>query len=191
MLAAVVVGSATLAGPAGAATYVYENPTPITINDATAPGILTPASPSPSTIQVPYADFVDRPTVSVRLRDVSHTNAADIRVVLVAPGADWDPLSTRTLLQNAGGDGPVSGATLTFVDTGALIPFAGPMESGVFRNSVYDELGNAQFRTVWGPTFSGSWSLYVSDDEPSDTGVIAGGWAIELTATPQVVKPPP
>ncbi|HWI22466.1 MAG TPA: hypothetical protein VNT22_07615, partial [Baekduia sp.] len=176
-----------LAGPAGAATYVYENPTPITINDAPSVGVPATASPYPSVVTIPTLPRFASPAsgVKITLQGVTHTSAADIGVALRSPRG-----TTYQLLANAGGTGPVTDATLTFTapaGVSMLIPYAGPMVSGTYPPSAYTETGSAGH---WSPWLSsvyveqGAWGLLVGDDEPDDIGTIARGWKMEFSATP-------
>lgn len=188
---AALTASLVVAPTAGAlTTKTFSNPAPITINDATTPGVPVAASPSPLAITgVGVAAYpvittppVPRPTVSVTLHGVTHTSPADLDVRIVGPGSS----SGVTLLDNAGGTTvPVIDADLTFSSAGTTtVPFAGPMTAGVFQPSLYTEAGAHVWRFSSPPYAPGTWSLYVADDDPEDTGVIARGFSIEISYTP-------
>ena len=171
------------AGPASAnVTATFSNPTPITINDAVTSGVAVPASPSPSIVSVGAlpAKAGTRPTVSVTLHGVTHTSPADLVVTLDGG------LGSGVLLENAGGvTTPVSNATLTFGLGGPQIPFAGPMVSGAFTPSRYTFGGAPIFSTALLRYTPGVGRLYVADNDPGDTGVIAGGFSADVTYVPE------
>lgn len=192
LTSAVALATSVVAVPSAGAvtTTTFSNPTPITINDAATPGVPVAASPYPLVLDgvkvTPLAGTiaapVPRPTVSVTLRGVTHTSPADLDVRIVGPGN----YNSVTLLDNAGGTTvPVSDADLTFSSAATdRVSFAGPMTAGVFRPSLYTESGGLNgFPSLPGYT-AGAWSLYVADDDPGDTGVIARGFSIEVAYTP-------
>ena len=45
--------------------------------------------------------------------------------------------------------------------------------------------GTATFTSVFANTDpNGTWSLYISDDATGSTGTVAGGWSINIVASP-------
>jgi subtilisin-like proprotein convertase family protein len=165
-------------GEMTAVTVTNANPAAIAITDDST------ANPYPSTIQV--AGLVGTVTkVTVTLVGFSHTYPSDLDVVLASPDG------RRVALMGAvGGDSSVSGLTMTF-DDDAEGPLGTPMTSGTFLPSgsisampspapVAPYAGNlAEFS---GANPNGTWSLYVFDAETGDSGNIASGWRMAITA---------
>lgn len=191
LVGATALASALVVAPAAGAavTVTFSNPAPITINDATVAGAPVGANPYPSTLTVPAVPALPisgsrqlRAWVkSVTLHGVTHSSPADIDAKLTGPAA------ATVLLDNAGGTSPVSDATLNFESNGASpVPFAGPMTSGTFRPSEYSESGVLSMRRLFSYQ-PGVWSLYVADDDPGDTGVVARGYSVTLTYEPNNV----
>ena len=172
------------------------NGTPITIASNAA------ASPNPSTIFV-----VGAPTsvgsIRVTLYDLSHNFPDNIDVLLVGPnGAKY------VLMGDAGGAVPVnpnSTATLTFSDTGAdVLPDSTQLVTGQFKPTTHETpVSNFASPAPAGPYVepgslftrpaaqtmlgnfglqdgNGGWNLFVRDDNAVGSGVITGGWGIEL-----------
>ncbi|MCP5489360.1 MAG: S8 family serine peptidase [Verrucomicrobia bacterium] len=165
-------------GEQTAVTVTNANVSAITLNDDST------ASPYPSTIQVAgLAGTVSK--ITVTLVGFSHTYPSDLDIVLTSPDG-----RRATLLGAAGGDASVSGLTITF-DDDAEATVGTPMTSGTFKPS-----GNvsempapapaAPYTTSLsefiGGTPNGTWSLYAVDAAAGDSGSIASGWRIAVTA---------
>ena len=83
------------------------------------------------------------------------------------------------------------------------MPLNGPCPSGTYQPTS-DPAGTQAFpapapagpypvalSTLNGATANGTWSLFVSDDTNGDSGIIAGGWTLDLQATtPPDITPP-
>lgn len=177
---------------------VYLNSTPITINDRTSntnpPGI---GSLYPSTINVSgLSGTVTQVTAS--LNGLSHTFPDDVDVLLVGPGGQ-----RVILMSDAGGNPDVSGVNLTFDQSAAPLPDETQIVSGTYRPTNFNtntslEPGgvdnfpaSAPGQAVYGSDLNvfngtaanGAWQLYVIDDEATDSGNIATGWALGITTS--------
>lgn len=168
-------------------TRTFRNAEPIPIPLAAA----YPASAAlyPSPILVGGAKGVIR-DVNVRLTGISHDDPEEIQVLLVGPGG-----RTAVVVADVGGEEPVAEVTLR-LDDEATEPLADAMlASGAYRptNEAGGAIafnapapavtsGNAALSVFDGTRASGTWRLFVQDDaEPSEAGVVAGGWEIEIT----------
>lgn len=165
-------------GETTAVTVTNANTAAIAINDDAI------ASPYPSTINVAgLAGTVTK--VTVTLVGLSHEYPEDIDMILASPDG------RRVALMGAvGGDAGVSGLTVTF-DDAATDPVGTPMTSGTFLPSgaistmpspapAAPYAGSlAEFNGI---DPNGTWSLYVYDAAAGDSGSIASGWRIAVTA---------
>ena len=158
------------------------NTTPIGVPDFGA------GAPYPSSIGV--SGFPRKlAKVTVTLDGVTHSFPDDLDLMLV------DPSGHRVMLMSdAGGSTPVSNVTLTLDDDVlSPLPDASPMASVSARPSDY-EVGDVfpapapggpvsnQLSTMRGYDPNGLWQLYVADDAVGDSGSIARGWCLNLTA---------
>ena len=167
---------------------VYCNTGPITINDN------GPAFPYPSNIFVTGAPTT-LGTVTVTLKNVTHSFAGDVEAMLVGPTGQ-----NLVVLSDAGTAG-VSNVTVTFDDAAAgPLPqngaWAAPNATVTADPTNYTELQADTFpapapapsaattlAAFTGTNPNGTWSLYVKDDGAPDIGSIAGGWCITLTTS--------
>lgn len=160
------------------------------------------ASPNPSTITIAGGP-ANVGSVRVTLFDLSHNLPDNIDVLLVGPtGAKY------VLMGDAGGAASISPngtATLTFSDAGSdVLPDSTLLTTGQFKPTnwetpvssfaapapaaPYVEPGNQLSRpaaqtmlgTFGGQSGNGTWSLFIRDDNAVGSGVVAGGWGIEL-----------
>jgi subtilisin-like proprotein convertase family protein len=129
--------------------------------------------------------------VQVTLNQLSHTWPEDIGVLLVSPSGQ-----TVVLMSHAIGRGTsaVKGVTLTFDDAAASpLPDGGIVASGSYRPASYQTkvypapapagpYGGA-LSAFNGINPNGTWSLYVVDDAPGDSGSIAGGWGLTINVS--------
>ena len=151
----------------------------ITLNDNAS------ASPYPSTITI--ADLPGTISkVTATLRGFSHTYPADVDVLLVSP--DGQAVS---LMSELGGGTSVSGANLSFDDDASSV-VGSPIVSGTYQpsGSAYDmnapapagPYGSAM-ADFNGGNPNGQWTLYALDAADGDSGSIAQGWSITVTAS--------
>lgn len=180
-LVAALAATLAVALPADAATY--PGPGPIALPD-NAPGSLYPSA-------VPVSGVTGVVTsVDVTLTGLTHTYPADLGVMLVGPGGQ-----AALLMGHVGGATPVSGATVTFsASATASLTLTGPLGAGPYLPSAeatqplaFPAPAPASAATdlgVFGGTDpNGTWSLYVVDAWPTDTGLLAG-WSLDIETAP-------
>jgi hypothetical protein len=106
-------------------------------------------------------------------------------------------------MSDAGGSTPITDARLVFSDfaTQSLPDLTG-ITSGRYKPTNHgtgDALPSPAPQPPYGSTLSvfngtdanGTWSLYVSDDEAPDSGVMSGGWVLDIiTTTPRISAVP-
>lgn len=147
------------------------------------------ANPYPSSVTVSnVSSAIYR--VRVSLLNLSHSFADDLDVLLVGPDG-----RATLLMSDCGGEFTINGATLVFDDaaTNGLADF-NLISSGTFRPSNYGaDIDPFAAPAPIGPYATnlsifngtdpnGTWSLYVMDDADKDSGVIAGGWRLSISA---------
>jgi hypothetical protein len=167
--------------------FTYSNNAPITIRDGTT------GAPYPSTI--PVGGLIGPVgKITVALNGFTHSVPSDSGVMLV------DPTGTnKVVLMNkaGGGGGPqsVNGIRLGFDQSTSfpLIPQGATLTNGTYRPADYKAAGysfpgpapaspyTATLDTFNGRTPNGTWSLYVVDDTPGDSGAITNGWTLNIT----------
>lgn len=154
------------------------------------------ASPYPSAITVSgVAGTVKK--IRVKLNNYSHPYPSDVGVYLVGPRGQ-----NIVLMNNVGGDIPVSGSNLVLDDAGALL--ATPGTSGTYRPTDYGTYRvfvdapaksyDTRLSIFNGIDPNGQWQLYVMDFSGTHTGTGSIlGWqieiqttALEVTATPAI-----
>ena len=143
------------------------------------------ASPYPSTITISgMAGTISK--VTATLRGFGHAYPEDVDVVLVSPDGQ-----TVSLMGAAGGGTSVSGATLTFDDDAAGV-LGAVILSGTYLPSGMAAAMNspapappygAAMADLNGGNPNGDWKLYALDAAATDSGSIAQGWAITVTAS--------
>ena len=143
------------------------------------------ASPYPSSIAISnMAGTISK--VTATLRGFSHTYPSDVDMVLVSPGGQ-----VVSLMGAAGGGTSVSGATITFDDE-APAALGEPIVSGTFLPSGTAETMNSPapappygsaMADFNGGDPNGTWKLYALDASAGDSGSIAQGWSISVTAS--------
>jgi subtilisin-like proprotein convertase family protein len=161
----------------------------ITINDNQE------ADPYPSTLAVSGLKKSKVRDVNVTLRDFTHDFPANVDIVLRAPNG-----ASTILMSDVGAGTDVQNLTIKLDDqSGNTLPSTTVFESGTFKPT---NLGNTPdlFPTLGSPPTgalladlnggnpNGQWSLFVVDDQGVDTGEIAGGWELELTAQAKARK---
>jgi uncharacterized repeat protein (TIGR01451 family) len=164
------------------ATNTYANGSYIIIPDHGA------GTPYPSTINVSgLAGQVGKLTVT--LSNLSHSFPNDVQVLLAGPAGQ-----NIVLVGGTGGSYAVTNVTLTFDDAAAsLLPGASQIVSGTFKPTDYGLALPFPAPAPAGPYASalaafdgtapdGTWALYVFDNDPGDSGSIASGWSLNITA---------
>jgi hypothetical protein len=174
----------------------FNNPTAINLPDG--PNFPTRASLYPSNIVVNGVTTAAAGyKITMTVKGWSHTFPADNSFLLVGPnGQKFVPVSL-------GGGSAISNVNLTLADDAASAISTTQIVSGTFRplaiNLNFDfpspaparpytfpaPAGAATFTSSFGSSDpNGTWSLYIVDVAPEDSGSISGGWS--LTVTPIV-----
>lgn len=168
---------------------VFASTTPITTP------VFGHADPYPSTIDVTgMAGTITR--VTVTLAGISHTYPDDYDILLIGPRNQ-----SLILMSDIGGGEDTPARTLTFDDDAAtFLPNEGPFESGTYKPTnigasdsfsppVLPIAPTGTTLSVFnGTDANGAWKLYVMDDFPDDTGIIAQGWSVAIDTAP--IDPP-
>jgi subtilisin-like proprotein convertase family protein len=141
--------------------------------------------------------------VNVTLTDMSHAFPDDVDILLVGPTG-----KRIILMSDTGGSNVLSGVNITFDDAAATgIPDSTIIGSGSYKptnigiaDPFPDVLPSGQIAgaeaypsgltagtatlasTFNGTNPNGTWKLYVVDDAGGQTGDIAGGWSLDITA---------
>ncbi len=146
------------------------------------------AAPYPSTITVAgLAGAIEK--VTVRLDGLTHTYPDDIDLLLVGPGGE-----KVMLMSDAGGGPNVSNMAITF-DSAA---FATVLDNTTIAGGTVQPADYAPGETLPAPapagpygtdlavfnglSPNGTWSLFIDDDENTDSGSIVG-WTLAITTT--------
>jgi hypothetical protein len=132
--------------------------------------------------------------VNLTLHALSHTAPVDLDILLVPgqlPGQD------AIVMSDVGNDHDVSGITLKLDDQAAApLSVNDPLTSGTFKPNNFagsadtfpgqTPSGNSLLGLFNGGNPNGSWQLFIVDDHSSDTGQLAGGWSLQITAEADV-----
>src|SRR3954464_4326643 len=187
---AALAASLLLAAGASAETRSFSNADNIRPADpiSGAPGLDPAHYPSEITVAGAPGTITD---VSVQLKGVGTAFTGDLDVLLVSPAGQ-----AVMLMSDVSGRNPISFANLTFSDTGAAMPSADPISTGVFKPTnlagdddlmprpapagPYKDTTMAAFD---GAEPNGKWSLYVIDDAAGDENHVSLGWSLTLTTT--------
>ena len=174
-----VIGSLSGAAAAPDKTLTASNATSMSLPD------YGNADPFPSSIVVPAHGGVVS-DVDVTLVGLDHTSISDLRVVLVGP------TGIRSSLLYARGNYLANPApvTLTLDDEAlASVPATPTISSGTYQPSDQRVISNpgqfpadlaSSLSAFDGTAASGTWSLFVDDRFPDDSGVLAGGWSLDI-----------
>ncbi|MEN9573245.1 MAG: hypothetical protein RL514_1100 [Verrucomicrobiota bacterium] len=156
-----------------------------------------PAFTYPATINVAgLTGVVDQ--VTVTLSNLSHTFPADLDILLVGPQGQ-----SVLLMSDAGGNVPMTAATLTFTDgVTNYLPATNLIVTGSYRVTDYavgpaDTFAAPAPAGPYGAALSafrntdptGVWKLFVMDDQGNDVGAL-GGWSLTFTSTIATLPPP-
>ncbi len=166
----------------------FANAAPITIRDNTT------SDPYGSAISVAgMRGPVSR--ITVTLDGFNHTAPDDVDILLVGPGATPKKV---LLLSDAGGRNPVGNVRLVLRDGGAAIVDDAPLNSGTFAPANFEPgtdvfAGPApagpyatRLSEFNGTDPNGTWTLFVVDDFPSDSGRVDFGWTIRVETAPTI-----
>jgi len=176
-----------------AGTVTFSNTNAIVINDSLAPPTI--ATPYPSTNIVAGLDGSIISKLTVQLRGFGHGFPSDVSILLVGPQGQ-----NSILMAQVGGSArtPVTNLDFTFDDDASSnLPLETELMSGTFKPTTNtfsfsypspapstNEIMGAFLGNFKNTDPNGVWSLFVVDQYPTDAGVIAGGWSLEVTTTP-------
>lgn len=130
--------------------------------------------------------------LAVTLKGLTHTYCNDVDVLLVGPTGAYS-----LVISDVGGGTSVSGVQLTLDPTAATSVSNTTLTSGTYKPTNYtDSFGTdafnapapagtyaASFASFLNTSPNGTWSLYVMDDSPDDSGSIASGWSLGIKTT--------
>ncbi len=158
----------------------FSNTTAIAINDS---GQSAPSSIAVSGFDTEVAD------VNVTLHNLSHGFSADIDMLLVGPGGQ-----TAYLLSDLGNG--ANNVTLALDDQAPnQVSSFNPLTSGSFQPANFGTFADGF--SPPGPTTpssgselgvfnstdpNGTWTLFIRDDNPGQTGVLNSGWSLRITS---------
>ncbi|HVV70700.1 MAG TPA: proprotein convertase P-domain-containing protein, partial [Verrucomicrobiae bacterium] len=160
----------------------------IIINDNAA------ATPYPATLSV--SGLLGKlSAATVTLNGFTHHYPSDVGVLLVGPNNQ-----KIVLMDKAGGGTPATNLNLTFNQAAAAaIPQGAALATGSYKPADYNSATfdypspapahpySVDLSSLNGAVPNGTWSLYVIDETPPDSGAISNGWSLTLTTTPQVL----
>jgi subtilisin-like proprotein convertase family protein len=194
---AILTGFALTNYCAQAGVITFSNTNAIIINDSASPP--TKATPYPSPIQVTGLDGTVVSKVTVQLFGITHSFPDDIDVVLVSPTGQ-----NTVLMANVGSEvkTPVTNIDLTLDDDAAAnLPLDSALVSGTFKPTrrlnpfTFNFPAPAPAQPVGASLTNfaniepnGTWQLFVVDDASPDSGVMAGGWSLNITTTPVLLS---
>jgi uncharacterized repeat protein (TIGR01451 family) len=127
--------------------------------------------------------------VRLTLPGFSHTYPDDLDVLLVGPGGQ-----ALAVMSDAGGASSVANIDLTLDDlASAVLPDGPSLNGGPFRPADYDQTNEfpapapprpyaSSFDVFTGTDPNGTWKLYIVDDAEKDSGILAGGWRLDIWA---------
>jgi subtilisin-like proprotein convertase family protein len=163
------------------------------------PWVKAKAAPYGSIINVSGTSGVVS-NLKVSLNGISHGRTSDIDVLLVSPNG-----SGVIIMGDIGGTSGATNIDLTLDDAAPqFLPENSPLTSGIYKlrnstnsNTIIDSdtfLAPAPLYYLNSGTLAGfnkispngNWTLYVMDDSPGESGMIAGGWSLDITTAPFV-----
>jgi subtilisin-like proprotein convertase family protein len=175
-------------GQPTSSTMTFTSPGGLTIPNGAPATTTGAAAPYPSNLNVSgLSGAVTK--VTVTLNGLSHTNPADLDILLVGPAGQ-----KILLMSDAGGDTDLVNATVIFDAAALQMPNATALSSGIFAPTNYGDGDTFNAPAPAGPYAepnlavfnginpNGTWTLYVMDDADSDTGSLTS-WALNITTT--------
>lgn len=178
----------------GGAPMTFTNSNYIGLND-----VLAQSAPYGTTINVSGVSGVIS-ELKVGINGFTHAFPRDVDILLVSPNGKG-----LVLLSDVG-SGAASNADLVFDDeASATIDTSTPIVSGNYKPSDQSSANDAdtfpspaplrpylvngsQLSNFDGFSPNGEWRLFVVDDSPNNSGMISGGWSLDITTVP--VTPP-
>jgi len=162
----------------------FANPTSISVPAAGSMGV---AAPYPSNIGV-AALTGNVAKVTIKLNNLNHVFPDDVDMLLVGPGGQ-----NAIIMADVGGPSDAVNVTLTLDDAApSSLPDNTALMSGTFKPTniatgdpfpapAPAPSGGSALSVFNGTNPNGTWSLYVLDDESTDSGNLAGGWELNIT----------
>jgi subtilisin-like proprotein convertase family protein len=160
----------------------------VTIADSAS--VPTAGSPYPSNVFVSgLAGTISK--VTANLKGLSHTNIADVDIMLVGPGGQ-----RVMLVSDVGGNQATGPVNLTLDDAAAgSLPTSGGLATGTFKPTDNDAGPDPDAFPAPAPAGAtgtllsaynatspnGTWQVYVADDAAGEAGAIAQGWCVNFT----------
>jgi uncharacterized repeat protein (TIGR01451 family) len=149
-----------------------------------------PGGPYPLTISVSgMTGEVSK--VTVTLNGFTHSFPRDVSALLVSPSG-----ANVLVISHAGSGHSVTNLTLTFDDGASnTLPQSSTITSGSYRPTAYNGPSGpavlpppaplmpygSVLGKINGTQPNGTWSLYVLDDSPGDSGLISSGWSLSIS----------
>ena len=174
---------------------VVPGPSSVFANTASiAIGDKQPAMPYPSMISVSGLPGSIR-KVTTTLRGMTHTFPPDVSILLVGPQGQ-----NVVLMSRAGRTGGMGNCWLAFDDAANITPPRDALiADGTYAPADYGSGGNffppappapygATLSVFDGTNPNGTWSLYVQDDQIPDSGLISGGWTLNILTQQPLLK---
>jgi subtilisin-like proprotein convertase family protein len=173
-------------GKSTTVTKTFANTDQILVNDN------NPANPYPSTIDINNRAFKKGKIkdVDVKLRGYEHALSDDADVMLVGPQGQ-----NAIVFSDVGGDNSVTGLVFTLDDAATRrLPDANEPVSGTFRPTNHALQGGDAFpfpapmpggsslSVFNGTNPTGTWQLFIFDDNGVGAGMFAGGWSLKIKA---------
>jgi hypothetical protein len=178
---------------AAAGTFAFSNTNAIVINDSQTPPTIASPYPSPITVSNITGSYVTK--VTVQIFGFAHGFPSDVSILLVGPQGQ-----NSILMAQVGGSArtPVTNVDLTFDDDASSnLPLESQLVSGTFKPTTNtfsfsypppapstNEIMGAFLGNFTSVEPNGVWNLFVVDQYPTDSGVITGGWSLNITTTP-------
>lgn len=156
------------------------------------------ADPYPSSIEVSgVSGTIARVTVTVA--QLTHPYPADLDFLLVGPGGS----NKVTMMSDAAGSFALSNARFTFDSRSTNeIPFnpSSTVTNGTYKPTNHQGADvfpapapagpySASLDVFVGTNPNGTWSLYALDDASPDSGVLSGGWILNIITTDPTISP--
>jgi hypothetical protein len=180
-------------------SVIFTNPAAIIIP---ASGTATPYPSAIVASGLPTSLPATPNAVNIIINGFSHTFPDDVGFVLVGPTG-----AALNISDGAGDGTDMVSVTYTISDSGAAqLPTAGAWGPGTYKPAnYYSDVfpapapaaynnpgplggGTATFSSTFaGTNPNGTWNLYIVDFVGGDSGMVAGGWSLEINAGPTVI----
>ena len=127
--------------------------------------------------------------ISVTLSNLSHTYPDDLDILLAAPNG-----RAMVLMSDAGGSISLSNITLSFEDTGMVLPDNSAISAQTYQPGNFGDADTfptpapappylTRLNAFQPSAANGPWHLFVVDDAPGDAGNIRDGWSLTFVTS--------